>query len=189
MSPSNTAIAGRLLDGLSGRIQLQSPRPTPTRRPTPMTTDLQASLQDIPMSTSARCWRWCWRPDALQLIDDTDGAHDAGPAELAAGTIAATDTALARAALAYLLATDPAAARLLPRAMQIATEPDTGPALFDPLALLASRLIFAVLQTEVDWTSTDSSRWKLRIRKRAMRDSTTLIRGLLQPNEPATGAP
>jgi hypothetical protein len=61
--------------------------------------------------------------------------------------------------------------------------PNTGPARFDPLTLLAGGLVLAVLQTEVGWTRSDTGRWRLRVHKRALRDSTiaTLIRGLLQP--------
>jgi hypothetical protein len=74
--------------------------------------------------------------------------------------------------------------------------PNTGPTRFDPLSLLAGGLVLAVLQTEVDWTRSDTGRWRLRVHKRAMRDSTiaTLIRGALHlggldTSDKDTGAP
>jgi hypothetical protein len=120
-------------------------------------------------------------PTPLQVIDEPTGPIEAAPSELAGGVQRATDVALARTALQYLIATDPAAARMLSRALKIATAPDAATTRLDPLTLLIGGLVLAVLQTEVDWTRTDTGRWKLRIHKRAMRDSTiaTLIRGAL----------
>jgi hypothetical protein len=38
--------------------------------------------------------------------------------------------------------------------------PNTGPTPFDPLTLLAGGLVLAVLQTKVDWTRSDTGRWR-----------------------------
>jgi hypothetical protein len=42
----------------------------------------------------------------------------------------------------------------------------------DPATLGVGALIVLALQTEVDLTRTDTGRWRLRIHKKAMRDST-----------------
>jgi hypothetical protein len=126
-------------------------------------------------------------PTPLEVIDDdTAQIHEADSTELGVeGDVAASDTALARAALTYLVATDPDAARLLPRAIQLAGDRTREPVTM----LLVGGLVIAVLQTEVDWNRTDNGRWKLRIHKRAMRDSTiaTLVRSVLRLNAPGTG--
>jgi hypothetical protein len=125
-------------------------------------------------------------PTRLEVIDDdTEQVHEVDVAELAAdGGLAASEAALARAALGYLIATDPEAARLLPRAIQLADDRTR----IEPVTLLlVGGLVIAVLQTEIDWNRAENGRWKLRIHKRAMRDSTiaTLVRSVLGLN--ATG--
>jgi hypothetical protein len=124
----------------------------------------------------------------LEIVDDdTAQIYEADPAERATeGELAASEAAVARAALSYLIATDPDAARLLPRAIQIAGDRTR----MEPVTmLLVGGLVIAVLQTEVEWNSADNGRWKLRIHKRAMRDSTiaSLVRSVLGFNAPGTG--
>lgn len=130
-------------------------------------------------------------PTSLQIIDDaaessSTSAAEADPGQLPAGETAISDAALARVALDYLLTTDPDAAEVLPRAIRLATDDDAGTTRFDPLTLSVAGLVLAALQTEVDWTRSDTGRWKLRVHKRAMRDSTiaTLIRGVLHLGAP-----
>ncbi|WP_346619589.1 hypothetical protein [Blastococcus montanus] len=180
-----------------------------------MTSDPQTSVQSIPdeqvipvlalvldarrrLPDAATAKQTCERlsaaaadPAPLEIVDEQTGPADASPSDLNTGSTAPSDTALARTALGYLVTTDPEAARVLPRALRLANEPDTGTTRFDPMTLLIGGLVLAVLQTEVDWTRTDTGRWKLRVHKRAMRDSTiaTLIRGVLTGNGPGTGAP
>ncbi|SDL50001.1 hypothetical protein SAMN05660642_00054 [Geodermatophilus siccatus] len=124
----------------------------------------------------------------LEVIDDdTEEVHEADPADLATdGELAASEAALARAALSYLVASDPEAARLLPRAIQLVNDRTR----VEPVTmLLVGGLVIAVLQTEVEWNSAESGRWKLRIHKRAMRDSTiaSLVRSVLRLNAPGPG--
>ncbi|MER7281586.1 hypothetical protein ABT369_44830 [Dactylosporangium sp. NPDC000244] len=80
---------------------------------------------------------------------------------------AVTDGDLARAALAYL-ATTPEGTPALSAAAAI----PAGTTRFDPTGLLVGALVVAVLQTDVDLTRDRDGRWKLHIRKHAMRDST-----------------
>ncbi|SFN88858.1 hypothetical protein SAMN05660359_00446 [Geodermatophilus obscurus] len=127
-------------------------------------------------------------PTPLEIVDDdTAQIREADPAEFAAdGELAASEAAVARTALSYLITTDPEAARLLPRAIQLAGDRER----LEPVTmLLVGGLVIAVLQTEVDWNRADNGRWKLRIHKRAMRDSTiaSLVRSVLGFTAPGTG--
>jgi hypothetical protein len=122
------------------------------------------------------------------IDDDTETTREAGPAELDAGGDAiASEVALARTALNYLVTTDPKAAEKLPRAIRLVGEPaDTR----EPVTmLLVGGLVIAVLQTEVKWDRAENGRWKLRVHKRAMRDSTiaTLVRSVLRLGGGSTG--
>ena len=156
--------------------------------------DAQSRLPDPATAEDTRRRLAAAAADAtpLQLVDDdatsqfaaTSPAGPTDPADRAA--VSGRD--LARTALTYLVCTDADAARLLPRAIQLAAADTDNPAArVEPITLAVGGLVLAVLQTEVAWTRTDTGRWRLRVHKRALRDSTvaTLIRGLLQPN----GAP
>lgn len=136
--------------------------------------------------TQARLASAATAADPVEVLDDPS---DRPPIHPAPGTI--TPAALARAALTHLLSTQPQLTdTALPRAERLAANPPQDQRL-DPATLAVAGLVLVVLQTEVDWTRTDTGRWKLRVQKRAMADSTltTLIRGLFNlPQTPdATG--
>jgi hypothetical protein len=61
---------------------------------------------------------------------------------------------------------------------------------FEPATMIVvGGLVLAVLQTEIDWNRAENGRWKVRIHKRAMRDSTitTLLRSVLRLSGTGTG--
>ncbi|SIN26227.1 hypothetical protein [Micromonospora cremea] len=95
--------------------------------------------------------------DAAANPDPTDGIDlNADPA---------TPGDLARATLTYLA---PTHSDTISRAIVLPTDTTR----FDPTTLAVGALILIALQTEVDITRTDNGRWKLRIHKYRMRDST-----------------
>jgi hypothetical protein len=88
---------------------------------------------------------------------------------LAAGQPAGTEGELARTALAHLAAT-PERADTVRRAISIA-EDDTS-RFVEPDTLAVGALVLLALQTEVELTRTTGGRWRLRVHKQAMSDST-----------------
>ncbi len=125
-------------------------------------------------------------PNPVEIVDD--GSTDDQPVTpLEPSTTPINDTDLARAALVHLLSAQPELTEVaLPRAVRLAADPPEGERL-DPATLAVAGLVLVVLQTEIDWTRSSTGRWRLRVHKRAMRDSTlaTLIRGLFTLPQPA----
>jgi len=90
------------------------------------------------------------------------------------------DGALARAALAHLALSQP-------RAVEDAIEAAETVTTYDPLTIAVGGLVIVALQTELELTRDEEGRWRLRIHKQAMRDSTlskllTKLIGLYRPD-------
>jgi hypothetical protein len=75
---------------------------------------------------------------------------------------------LAREALAYLVGSDPATAGVVRRALAVPADVTR----LDPGTLAVGGLVLLALQTEVDLYRDEDGRWRLRIRKPSLKDST-----------------
>jgi hypothetical protein len=100
------------------------------------------------------------------IFDDTTlqaGAADSGQV---------SDGALARDTLTYLAAEQPGAADTIDRAIALTDDPLAPAPRFDPISLTAGLLVVLALQTDLQVERGTNGKWRFKLHKKAMSDST-----------------
>jgi hypothetical protein len=101
-------------------------------------------------------------------VEAEDGSELAVPE--ADGEVTSGD--LARATLTYLVAEQPDAASVIERAIAMAGQGIGTPSRFDPITVGVGALVVLALQTDVQLERTTGGKWRFKVHKQAMKDST-----------------
>jgi len=101
-------------------------------------------------------------------VEAEDGSELAVPEE--DGEVTSGD--LARATLTYLVDEQPETAAVVERAIAMTGQGIGTPSRFDPITVGVGALVVLALQTDVQLERTTGGKWRFKIHKQAMKDST-----------------